>query len=91
MISSFRASYHKCVGFLACLRDGLDAAGTKGRLGLSRYSYEYTLSKLVRLGFVAYEEGNLRLTDKGVNVLRYSVDASARRDVAELKITQQGP
>jgi hypothetical protein len=90
MISSFRASYHKCVGFLACLRDGLDAAGTKGRLSLSRYSYEYTLNKLVRLGLVAYEEGNLRLTDKGVNVLRYSVDASARRDVAELKVAQQG-
>jgi hypothetical protein len=90
MINSFRASYHKCIGFLACLRDELDAGGTKGRLGLSRYSYEYTLNKLLRLGLVAYERGRLRLTEKGVNVLRYSVDSSARHDVAELKIAQQG-
>jgi hypothetical protein len=55
VINSFRASYHKCIGFLACLRDGLDAGGTKGRLGLSRYSYEYTLNKLLRLEPVAYE------------------------------------
>jgi len=91
MINSFRASYHKCIGFLACVRDDLDAGGTKGRLGLSRYSYEYTLNRLLRLGLVAYEDEGLRLTDKGVKVLRYSVDASARHDVAELKITQQGP
>ena len=90
VINSFRASYHKCIGFLACLRNGLDAGGTKGRMGLSRYSYKYTLNKLLRLELVAYEGGKLRLTEKGVNVLRYSVDASARHDIAELKIAQQG-
>ena len=91
MINFFRASYHKCIGFLACLRDGLDAGGVKVRMGLSRYSYEYTLNKLLRLGLVTYERGKLQLTEKGVNVLRYSVDTSARHDVAQLKIAQQGP
>jgi hypothetical protein len=90
MINSFRASYHQCIGFLACVRDGLDARGIKERLGLSRYSYEYTVNKLLRYRLIAYEVKDLLLTEKGANVLRYRVDASARHDVAELKITQKG-
>ena len=91
MINSSRTSYDQCLDFLACVRDGLDASRIKERLGLSRYSYEYTLNRLVRLELVAYEGGKLRLTGKGTNVLRYGVGASARHDVAELKVAQQGP
>ena len=37
------------------MRDGLAIGGIKERLGLSRYSYEYTLYKLIRYRLVFYE------------------------------------
>lgn len=82
-----RTIFGQCLGFLACVRDGLSAGSTKERLGLSRYSYEYTLNKLLRL--VVYEGGGLLLTDRGLNVLTYSADSSVCHDEAELKIGQQ--
>lgn len=44
---------------------------TKKRLQLSRYSYEYTLNRLLANRLVEPREGALRLTGKAVNILRY--------------------
>lgn len=90
MMSSSRTNYSKCVCFLACVGDGLDPNGIKERMGLSRYSFDYTLNKLLRLGLVALEGEVPRLTERGANVIRYRVNESARRDVAELKVAQKG-
>jgi len=86
-----RTSFGQCLDFLACVRDGLSARAIKERLGLSRYSYEYTRNRLLRLRLVIYDGDQLLLTDKGLNVLTYSADASAGHDEAELKIAQQPP
>jgi hypothetical protein len=59
-------------------------------MGLSRYSFDYTLNKLLRLGLVALEGEVPRLTERGANVIRYRVNESARRNVAELKVAQKG-
>jgi Mn-dependent DtxR family transcriptional regulator len=91
MIRFSRTSFILCIDFLSCVGDGLNTHDIKEKLGLSRYSYEYTLNRILRLELVAYEGGKLRLTEKGANVLRYSVGASARHDVTELKIAQQCP
>jgi len=69
--------------------DGLDPNGIKERMGLSRYSFDYTLNRLLKLGLVTLEGEVPRLTERGANVLRYRVNESARHDVAELKVAQQ--
>ena len=91
MIRFSRTSFGQFLGFLACVRDGLSACSIKERLGLSRYSYEYTLNKLLRLRLVFYNGDRVLLTDKGLNVLTCGADASAGHDEAELKIAQQPP
>jgi Mn-dependent DtxR family transcriptional regulator len=88
MTHSLRASYQLCLVFLACVQDGLSPHGIKERLDLSRYSYEYTLNKLLRLRLIDYKGNQLTLTDRGVNVLSYSAGASASHNEVDLKVTQ---
>jgi len=89
MIRFSRTSLGQCLGFLARVRHGLSVGGIKERLGLSRYSYEYTLNRLLRLRLVFYDGDRVLLTDRGLNVLTCSADASAGHYEAELKIAQQ--
>lgn len=91
MMSSSRINYRICLRFLACVGEGMGPNGIKERMGFSRYSYDYVLSRLVRLGLVALAGGAPRLTERGANVLRYRVDESARGDVAQLKVAQKSP
>jgi Mn-dependent DtxR family transcriptional regulator len=90
MMSSSRINYRMCVRLLACVGEGMDPNTIKQVMGLSRYSYDYVLGRLVKLGLVVLEGRSPRLTDRGANVLRYRVDESARRDIAELKVAQKG-
>ena len=50
-----RTSLSQCLDFLTCVRDDLSVGSTKERLDLSRYSYEYTLNKLLKLRLVVYD------------------------------------
>jgi DNA-binding IclR family transcriptional regulator len=86
-----RTSFSQCLGFLSCVRDGLSVSGVKERLGLSRYSYDYALNRLLKLGLVVYDGERVLLTDRGLNVLTYRARASAGRDEAELKAAQHLP
>ena len=66
-----RSSYTQTLHVLEAIKSGEKPEKTKKRLQLSRYSYEYTLNRLMANRLVEPREGALRLTGKAMNILSY--------------------
>jgi Mn-dependent DtxR family transcriptional regulator len=57
---------------------GLEENEIKSKLFLSRYSYNYTVSRLLSNGLVEYEGETLVVSRKGENVLRFEKEHPKR-------------
>lgn len=70
-MNSHRSSYAQTVKVLKEIAAGLHPTEIKSKLYLSRYSYNYTINRLVSNDLVEYKNSELVLSRKGYNVLRF--------------------
>lgn len=70
-MNSHRSSYAQTIKVLKEIAAGLHLNEIKSKLYLSRYSYNYTVNRLVANDLVEYNDRELTLSRKGYNVLRF--------------------
>ncbi len=73
-MNTHRSNYQQTLKVLREIADGLDQNEIKSKLFLSRYSYNYTVNRLLANDLVAYSEGELVLSRKGLNVLKFELE-----------------
>jgi hypothetical protein len=70
-LNSHRSSYSQTIKVLKEIAAGLDPREIKSKLYLSRYSYNYTVNRLVDNDLVEYKDHDLVPSRKGYNVLKF--------------------
>ena len=70
-MNTHRSSYAQTLNVLREIAAGLEENEIKSKLFLSRYSYNYTVSRLISNGLVEHEGDRLVVSRKGENVLRF--------------------
>lgn len=66
-----RSSYQQSINVLKAISDGLGESEIKSGEGISRYSYQYVVNRLINAGLVEYKGDGMVLLRKGFNVLRF--------------------
>lgn len=70
-MNSHRSNYARTINVLREIASGLHENEIKSKLFLSRYSYNYTISRLLTNGLIDYENEKLVVSRKGYNVLNF--------------------
>ncbi len=70
-LNSHRSSYAQTIKVLKEIAAGLNPNEIKSKLYLSRYSYNYTINRLVANDLVEYNNRELAISRKGFNVLKF--------------------
>ena len=86
-MNSHRSNYRQTLGVLKGIASGLHPKEIKSELSLSRYSYNYTINRLIANDFIEYEKGKLVVSRKGVNILKFEKEyPEEMADKQKLKI-----
>ncbi len=64
-----RSSYRQSISVLRAIGDGLTPSEIKLREGLSRYSYQFVVNRLINTELVYYQGNRLVLVKKELNVM----------------------
>ena len=72
-MNTHRSNYQQTLKVLREIAEGLDQNEIKSKLFLSRYSFNYTINRLLANDLVEYSEGELVLSRKGFNVLKFEL------------------
>ena len=70
-MNTHRSNYQQTLKVLKRIAQGLDSNEIKSKLFLSRYSYNYTVNRLLANDLVEYSEGELVVSRKGCNILKF--------------------
>lgn len=73
-MNTHRSSYNQTLLVLKEIADGLEPSEIKSKLFLSRYSYNYTVNRLLANDLVEYKDNILVLSCKGLNVLKFEAE-----------------
>ena len=79
-----RSSYQQSVNVLRAIRNGLTPSEIKSREGLSRYSYQFIVNRLINFGLVDYQGDCLVLLKKGLNVMSFGENEKIKIEKAAL-------
>lgn len=86
-MNTHRSSYEQTIKVLKEIAKGLQPNEIKSKLYLSRYSYNYTINRLVQNGLVEYKDRKLALSRKGFNILKFEQEFPDKTlDKSELQI-----
>lgn len=70
-MNTHRSNYKQTLKVLKEIAQGLDSNEIKSKLFLSRYSFNYTVNRLLSNDLVEYSEGVLVVSRKGYNILKF--------------------
>ena len=70
-MNTHRSNYQQTLKVLKEIAQGLDSNEIKSKLFLSRYSFNYTINRLLSNDLVEYSEGELVVSRKGYNILKF--------------------
>jgi hypothetical protein len=70
-LNTHRSNYKQTLKVLKEIAQGLDSNEIKSKLFLSRYSFNYTVNRLLSNDLVEYSEGVLVVSRKGYNILKF--------------------
>ena len=85
-MNTHRSNYQQTLQVLKEIADGLDQNEIKAKLFLSRYSYNYTVNRLHANDLVEYSEGELVVSRKGHNVLKFELEYPENKSLAAKNI-----
>ena len=66
-----RSSYQQSINVLRAIDEGLTPSEIKSREGLSRYSFQFVVNRLINTRLIEYQGDRLVVLNKGLRVLSF--------------------